>query len=230
MQPDYRLTSQKTWDAIAESFDTTRQKPWKICLDFIHSHGNTDVVADIGCGNGRHLFPCAEQCFQVVGVDISQKLLRIVGKKIPYKTFHNISLVHADAMQLPFEDNSFDAVLCIASLHNIRGRQHRRTALQEIFRILKPDGCALISVWSRWQDRYYKHFLKQYLIGSGEFGDIEIYWRQHNLNIPRFYHLYGRGEFHRELKSAGFHIVNIDRLKIQAKRFPDNYFARVRKR
>jgi tRNA (uracil-5-)-methyltransferase TRM9 len=230
MQPDYRLTSQKTWDTIAESFDTTRQKPWKNCLDFIHSLRETDVIADVGCGNGRHLFPGAEQCSQAVGIDISQKLLRIVEKKLQYKTYHNISLIHADAVQLPFGDNSFDAVLCIASLHNIKGRRHRRVALQEIFRILKPDGRALISVWSRWQDRYYTHFLKQYLIGTEEFGDIEIYWRQHNLNIPRFYHLYSRGEFQQELKSVGFHISAIDSLKIRTKRFSDNYFAQVRKR
>jgi len=230
MQPDYRLNSQKTWDAIAESFDTTRQKPWKICLDFIHSLRDTDIVADVGCGNGRHLFPCAEQCSQAVGVDISKKLLRIIEKKNQYKTFNNISLVQADAVQLPFEDYSFDAVLCIASLHNIKGRSNRRTALHEIFRILKSDGCALLSVWSRWQERYYKYFLKQYLVGKEEFGDIEIDWRQHNLNIPRFYHLYSKSEFHQELKGVGFHIVSLDSVKIRVKRFPDNYFARVRKR
>ncbi len=230
MKPEYRKTAQETWDAIAESFDTTRQKPWKICLDFIHSLRNVDVVTDIGCGNGRHLIPCAQRCSQVIGVDISQRMLRIVQKKLQRLSLDNASLVHADAVQLPFEDSMFDAVLCIASLHNIQGRQHRCAALQEMARILKPNGCALISVWSRWQDRYYKYFLKQYLIGREEFGDIEVCWRQHNLNVPRFYHLYSAGEFHRDLKSTGFQISSINRLRIQAKRFPDNYFAVVQKR
>ncbi len=66
MQPEYRASAEETWDAIAESFDTTRQKPWKFCLDFIRSLKNTDVVADIGCGNGRHLFPCAENCSHAI--------------------------------------------------------------------------------------------------------------------------------------------------------------------
>ncbi|DAC72286.1 MAG TPA: class I SAM-dependent methyltransferase [Thermoplasmata archaeon] len=230
MQPEYRSTAQQTWDAIADSFDTTRQKPWKYCLDFICSLKKTDLVVDIGCGNGRHLLPCAAYCSHVVGVDISPKLLRIIQKKLQSTTLSNVSLVHADAVQMPFADNQLDAILFIASLHNIQGKQNRNTALKEIARVLKPNGVALISVWSRWQERYYKYFLKQLIVDPGGFGDINVYWRQHNLNIPRFYHLYSKGEFLRELKGAGFRISNVRPLKIHAKRFPDNYFAVVQKR
>jgi tRNA (uracil-5-)-methyltransferase TRM9 len=230
MQPEYRVSAEETWDAIAESFDTTRQKPWKFCLDFIRSLKNTDVVADVGCGNGRHLLPCAENCSYAVGVDISRKLLRIVQKKLPNKSIFNVSLIHADAVQLPLADNSLDAVLFIASLHNIPGKEHRSHALQEVARVLKPNGFALISVWSRWQDMYWSYFMKQFIIRSREFGDIDVFWRQHNLNIPRFYHLYGKGEFLRELRGANFYIQSIQSVKIHSKRFSDNYFAVVEKR
>jgi tRNA G46 methylase TrmB len=70
MQPEYRVSAEKTWDAIAESFNLTRQKPWKFCLNFISSLKNSDFVADIGCGNGRHLLPCAYNCSHAIGVDI----------------------------------------------------------------------------------------------------------------------------------------------------------------
>jgi ubiquinone/menaquinone biosynthesis C-methylase UbiE len=199
MQSEYRISAEQTWDVIAESFDTTRQKPWKFCLDFIRSLKNTDVVADIGCGNGRHLLPCAENCSYAVGIDISQNLLRIVQNKLSNKHIINVSLIHADVVQLPLADNSLNAVLFIASLHNIQGKEHRRTALKEVARVLKPNGIALISVWSRWQDKYYKHFLKQLIVRTRDFGDIDVYWRQHNLNVPRFYHLYGKVEFFQEL-------------------------------
>ena len=152
MQPEYRTSVEETWDTIAESFNTTRQKPWTVCLDFIHSLKNSDVVADIGCGNGRHLLPCAENVSHAVGVDISQNILRIVQNKLLNKNIVNVSLIHANVVQLPLADNSFDAVLFIASLHNIKGKEHRRRALQEVARMLKPNGVALISVWSRWQD------------------------------------------------------------------------------
>ena len=230
MQPEYRASAEETWDAIAESFDITRQKPWKFCVDFIRTLKNTDVVADVGCGNGRHLLPCAESCSHAVGVDISQNLLRIVQKKLHNKNIDNISLIHADIVQLPLADNSLDAVLFIASLHNIQGKENRCHALQEIARVLKLNGVALISVWSRWQDIYYKHFMKQFIFRSRKFGDIDLFWRQQNLNVPRFYHLYSKGEFLRELRGARFHIQSIQSVKIHSKRFPDNYFAVVEKR
>lgn len=158
------------------------------------------------------------------------KLLKIVQKKLHEKSLTNVSLIHADAVQLPFAKDSLDAVLCIASLHNIQGKNHRRLALKEILHVLKPKGIGLISVWSRWQDTYFKYFLKQFFVRTREFGDIDVYWRQHNLNIPRFYHLYSKGEFHRELRGVGFEIQRIEAVKIHSKRFPDNYFAYVQKR
>jgi alkylated DNA repair protein alkB family protein 8 len=229
MQSEYRFTAQNTWDAIAESFDTTRRKPWSYCLDFINSLRQTDIVADLGCGNGRHLFSCAERCSHVIGLDISQRFLRIIEKKLHHSSYQNISLIHGDVVQLPFTDDTLDAVLFIASLHNIQGRQHRRTALKEVTRVLKPQGAALISVWSRWQDKFYRHFLKEFIIRDRDFGDIDIYWRHHNLNIPRFYHLYSRGEFLQELRNAGLHVQQIESVRIHSKRLPDNYFAVVKK-
>lgn len=230
MPSEYRSIAQETWDTIAKSFDTTRQKPWTYCLQFIGSLRPTDIVADLGCGNGRHLLPCATHCSFVIGVDLSSQLLRITQKKLINKEIDTASVVHADIVQLPLQDNSVDAVLCIASLHNIQGKKNRSAALREILRVLQPQGCALISVWSRWQDKYYKYFLKQVIQRTGEFGDIDILWRHQNLNVPRFYHLYGKLEFHRELRDAGFQIERIESVKIHSKRFPDNYFAVVRKR
>ena len=230
MQSVYRATAQQTWDAIAESFDTTRNRPWEYCLQFIGSLKKTDIVADLGCGNGRHLFPCAEHCSFVYGIDISSKLLRIVEKKIQTKSLHNVSLIHADLVSLPFTDKSLSVVLCIASLHNIQGKINRRAALTEIARVLKPQGTALISVWSRWQDKFYKQFLSQSILHPLTVGDIDIYWKQHNLSVPRFYHLYSRGEFYRDLEGANLHIEHIKSLRIHSKRFPDNYFAVVQKR
>lgn len=230
MQFEYRTTAQQTWDAIAESFDATRQKPWAYCLEFIGTVRPTDVVLDLGCGNGRHLLASAERCSRVIGVDISNQLLRITQQKLRKKNIASAALVHADVVELPFKKDSVDVVLFIASLHNIPGKENRYAALREVLRVLKPTGVALISVWSRWQEHYFKHFLKEFFLRSREFGDIDILWRQRNLNIPRFYHLYAKNEFRKELRRAGFAIQHIDSVRIHSKRFPDNYFALVRKR
>ena len=229
MQTDALSEAQRTWDAIAESFDVTRRTPWRQCIEYIATLKQTDVVVDCGCGNGRHLFPAAARCSRAIGVDISGKLLSIVHRRVTEKNIKNITLIHGDLVHLPFKENSVDTVLCIASLHNIKGRKNRHTAVREIFRILRPQGTALVSVWSRWQDRYRAYFTKQFFVRSSELGDIDIGWRQHHLNVPRFYHLYSRNEFVHELRDEGFTVEHVEEVRLHSKRFPDNYFALVRK-
>jgi len=143
MQTDALYEAQRTWDAIAESFDVTRRAPWKQCMDYITTLQQTDVVVDCGCGNGRHLFPAAAQCSHAIGVDISRKLLSIVQHRAAENNIKNVTLVHGDLMHLPFKQNSVDAVLCIASLHNIKGRENRHGVVREMYRVLKPQGTEL---------------------------------------------------------------------------------------
>jgi len=227
----YTKISEDTWNAIAKSFDSTRRKPWKECIDFINNLPKTSIVADIGSGNGRHLIPCAKHCKKIIGLDVSKELLEIVKKKVYKNKLNNVELIHSDAVNIPLKDYSIDAVLYIATLHNISERYRRIKSLKEINRILKPSGRAIISVWSRWQDKFRQHFLIRMItqFGRNEFSDIDIYWRQHGLNISRFYHLYSKREFQKDINQAGFEIINLEGKKIHSKKYPDNYFAVIKK-
>jgi ubiquinone/menaquinone biosynthesis C-methylase UbiE len=227
----YIKKSEDTWNAIAKSFDSTRSKPWTESIDFIENLSMDSLVVDVGCGNGRHLIPCADRCKKVIGFDVSKELLIIVQKKICKKKLNNVDLIHSDAVNIPLKKNSVDAVLFIATLHNISERYRRIQSLREIYRILKPDGKAIISVWSRWQDRFRHQFLKKCFTGSrkNEFGDTYIHWRQHGLNIPRFYHLYSKREFLSDLYKADLEIIKFREVKIHSKKHPDNYFTIVKR-
>ena len=127
----YTKKSEDTWNAIAKSFDSTRRKPWKECIDFINELPRSSIIADIGCENGRHLIPCAKRCKKVIGVDVSSELLKIVQKKIIDKKLSNVELVHSDAVRIPLKDNFVDAALYIATLHNIPQRYRRIKTLTE---------------------------------------------------------------------------------------------------
>ena len=227
----YAKKSRDTWNSIAKSFDLTRRKTWKECIDFINSLPVDNIVADIGSGNGRHLIPCAKRCKKVIGIDVSDELLKIIQNKIDENKLDNVELIQSDAVSLPLKDNSVDAVLFIATLHNIPKRHRRIMALEEVNRILKPDGKAIISVWSRWQDKFRQDFIKRCLIRyeRKEFGDIKLHWRQHGLDVPRFYHLYSKREFVKDLKKADLEIVEIKGVKIHSKKYSDNFFAVVKK-
>ncbi|EMR73436.1 methylase involved in ubiquinone/menaquinone biosynthesis [Thermoplasmatales archaeon SCGC AB-539-N05] len=226
----HHKTSEETWNAIAQSFDATRRKPWEQCVKFISNLPKKSAVIDLGCGNGRHLIPCAERCKKTVGLDISKNLLNIVKKKIKEKRLNNVLLLHSNLTNLPLKDDSVDAVLFIASLHNIKCQEQRVKSLNEVRRILRKDGTALIGVWSRWQDRFRMYFLKEWLKKrkTSEFGDIELLWKQHGLNVPRFYHLYSKNEFLQDLKAAGLKIVDFKAVKLKSKRHADNFFVIVK--
>ena len=219
--------SEETWNAIAESFDATRGKPWKVVVDFVSTLSVSDVVADIGCGNGRHLILCVDKCNTVIGLDISKNLLKITKSKIEGRKVR-VVFIHGNLVNIPIQGNSLDSVLYIAALHNIKGRTNRIQSLNEVKRILKNDGRALISVWSREQERFRDCFND--ISGNDcEPGDIVIYWRQNKLNAPRFYHLYTKEEFIEDIKQSGLEIEQFSEAKIQSKKYTDNYFAVVRK-
>ena len=87
-----------------------------------------DLILDMGCGTGRFLE------FAHHGVDFSEGMLQEAKSKFP-----NRQLKIGDIRQLPFEDNSFDAVY---SLHVFMHLDMAtvEAAIQEAYRVLKPNG------------------------------------------------------------------------------------------
>ena len=219
--------SQETWDSIANSFDKTRNKPWKECTDFIENLEQSSVLLDACCGNARNTLPFHNKFEKIICLDFSSELLNLVENKIKEREIENIEIIHADIVDIPLKDNSVDNAIFIAALHNIKGRKNRINSLKEIRRVIKKDGKALISVWSREQDKFRDIFKDKETKDDEEFGDIEIYWKQDGLNTPRFYHLYNKKEFIEDLKEAGFQIIEIKGVKISSKNYDDNYFAIV---
>lgn len=96
-------------------------------------HGN---ALDLGCGTGNYTLELYKRGFQVVGVDISRRMLKIAQKKLP-----NAKFIKANAYSLPFEDNTFDLVLSVTMLEFIHEPEK---VLSEVYRVLKPGGEAVI--------------------------------------------------------------------------------------
>jgi ubiquinone/menaquinone biosynthesis C-methylase UbiE len=216
-----------TWDRIAESFHHTRRFSWDFCTSFISSFPKKSICADLGCGNGRHLIPLSKQCYRSIGFDISRNLLNITLINLKKNNIENCALVKGDLCSIPFQSNSIDHIIYIAALHNIKGKRNRIESLQEVHRILKPNGTALISVWSKNQERFENmNSLKD---KNSEPGDILIHWRQHNLNIPRFYHLYEKNEFKNDLLNAKFSIDSMEKISMSSKKINDNFYSIVSK-
>lgn len=213
------------WNDIAESFDETRRHPWQEILDFVATCSGTGIA--IGCGNGRHLAPLAHTCSTAIGLDSAPAMAAVARQNVHEEGLDNVAVAVADATSLPVASSVLDCALFIAALHNIDGHGRRVAALRELRRVLKPDGQALISAWSKWQDRFRWHSLRQLLTPWKTAGDVMVPWKKDGMHVQRFYHLYGRRELRRDIRQAGFHIARIWSVKKASGRHPDNHFAVV---
>ncbi len=115
-----------------------------------------DWVLDLGCGEGRHVISAYIAAdVHSVGVDLSLDDLRTTREKFldfaePDNPAKSFGLSSANALQLPFADDSFDKVICSEVLEHIPDYQG---ALAEIRRVLKPGGLFCASVPRRWPEK-----------------------------------------------------------------------------
>jgi SAM-dependent methyltransferase len=101
----------------------------------------TQVVADVGCGNGFDLRQIVPQgrCSHAIGIDLSAGMLRSVAD---LRQSGRLSLVQADAQHLPLPDASVDVALAMHMLYHVPDVS---AAIAELRRITKPGGTALAS-------------------------------------------------------------------------------------
>lgn len=74
---------------------------------------------------------------KVIGLDFSKNMLKIGQQKIEQLRLNQVELIHGNAMELPFPDNSFDYVTIGFGLRNVPDYTQ---VLREMYRVVKPGG------------------------------------------------------------------------------------------
>ncbi len=97
-------------------------------------------VLEVGVGTGLSLDSYPSHC-QVTGIDVSEDMLELARKKLDAETHAHIKLECMDAMDLPFEDGSFDYV---TAFHVVTVVPDPARLVQEMARICKPNGDVVI--------------------------------------------------------------------------------------
>lgn len=186
----------QTYNKIATAFSNTRTKPWDWIQNFLKSLPNESKVLDIGCGNGRNMTNVMEgQNHKFKGVDSCQEFVDIANK-------NGKDVVLGDMCQLPFEDNSFDAILNIASFHHLSTTNRRTQGLKEMKRVLKPGGKILMSVWAITQPKNSKNY------GKFNYGPNIVPWKNKKGDIEgeRYYYIFQIKELTDLILDEDFHI------------------------
>lgn len=129
------------YDSTAEIYDSRyaeeQEAKYRAALENLKPSG---IVLDVGCGSGLFFRHVADEAESVVGIDSSRKLL--LEARNNARGMWNVHLIQADADNLPFSDNFFDAVFAFTVLQNM---PKPLETLRELGRVAKRDAQVIVT-------------------------------------------------------------------------------------
>lgn len=203
--------TKQNYNLVAEEFAQTRRfisAGLKSLADYLQPG---DKILDLGCGSGRLIEIIGNKKVDYIGIDNSEKLIEIACQQYPNYHFQLF-----DGSRIPFPDDYFNKVFCIAVLHHIPDNQLRIEFLKEAKRVLKPGGTMILSVWYLWQEKTYWYLLAKFtlkkLLGRSklDFFDIIEFWFG---KAYRYMHLFRKNELKNLIQKADFIVTGINILR-----------------
>jgi len=153
-------------------------------------------VLDAGCGNGNLLLRALKNekskaeakspALQIIGMDFSSNMLGRAALRAADEK--RAGFLQGSVTSLPFQDQSFDRVVSSGVLTCLPNTQAAARALQEFYRVLKPEGVLVVDFFSRTSHytRIRKHLFRE------------------PINPPEYV---SPAEFQRALEDAGFAVL-----------------------
>lgn len=143
-----KKTAASTYNAASDYYDHPANTFWsrygRRTIERLRLAGDERVL-DVCCGSGASAIPAAEivgQTGSVIGVDLAENLLALARSKALGLT--NIEFQLGDMTQLPFEDGSFDVVVCVFGIFFVPDME---VGLRELKRVLRSGGKLAITTW-----------------------------------------------------------------------------------
>ena len=205
-------TVKDVFNQIAPSWYNFRHRSiFKRELEGLAERWGGGRLLNLGCAHGPDFLPFKRD-FELYGVDIATEMLRF-ARKYSQKFDFEVHLAAADVRFLPYPDNTFDHAISVATYHHIEGKADKLAALQELKRVLKPGGEALITVWNRWQPRFWF---------KGR--EVAVPWRTREKTLYRYYYLFSYFELEKLVREVGLQVLKA--FPEHSYRFPIKYFSR----
>lgn len=176
------------YEYIACEFNVTRAYKWSWISKFINSFPKNSLIYDIGCGSGRNM---DYEDYNFIGFDNCESFIKLCQNK-------GLKVYYSEITDLKVRNNRADAVICIATFHHLSSYDNRIKALNELKRIIKPNGQILLSVWAKEQP-------KKTRVTFDTYGDNIVYWKK---KYPRYYYIFKLEEIKLLFHEVG---LNIDK-------------------
>ncbi len=108
---------------------------------------NAENLLDIGCGAGNFTLMMLSKIknLNCTLVDLSKPMLDKAFERVSQQTNNKVTISQGDIREVGLPENSFDIILAGAVLHHLRDDKDWETTFSKIFKLLKPNGCLMIS-------------------------------------------------------------------------------------
>ncbi|TXK48045.1 bifunctional demethylmenaquinone methyltransferase/2-methoxy-6-polyprenyl-1,4-benzoquinol methylase UbiE [Pontibacter qinzhouensis] len=133
---------------------------------------NPKIMLDIATGTGDFAIEALSlNPDNIIGVDISEGMMAVGREKLKRRGLDKkIELLYGDSEDLPFEDNTFDAITVAFGVRNF---ENLPKGLSEMYRVLKPGGTAVVLEFSKPKafpmKQLYQFYFKNILPVVGKF-------------------------------------------------------------
>ncbi len=141
-EKEYYSLIKKVFDILAPFYDIVTMPFSRVrdqVVNFTNARNGSKIL-DIATGTGKQAFAFAKKGYDVIGIDLSEAMLKVANKK---NRLGSVKFEVADATNLPFEDNSFDICCVSFGLHDMP-LSIREKALKEMVRVTKTKGMMVI--------------------------------------------------------------------------------------
>jgi demethylmenaquinone methyltransferase/2-methoxy-6-polyprenyl-1,4-benzoquinol methylase len=148
----------KRYDLVNDLLSLGQTKRWRKAVTKLIDPRPGMKILDMAAGPGASSEPLAKAGAEVTSADFSHGMLDAGRKQRPYLNFQ-----WADALKLPFEDNSFDLYTISFGLRNTHKTE---VALKEALRVVRPGGRLVIVEFSAPTWRPFRTIYTNYLMSA----------------------------------------------------------------
>lgn len=176
------MDNRSYYDVMSQGYENERHRGYHAWLDEAEVNAVAGLIKDrdvleVGCGTGLILSRMAPIARHVIGADLSAGMLEKARNR-------GLSVVQANALNLPFPDGAFDAAVSfkvLAHIEDIRG------AVGEMCRVVKPGGYVAAEFYNSRSIRSLIKSIKNPSSIGGGVVDTDVYTRYDHVERAKAY-------------------------------------------